>query len=446
MRGVARYGRLWTLVFCALVSSAIVFSSPLEAKRAAACTYEQKQSRIQAVVAYKARMAKERAAYFKAHKSTKQRAAFVKAQQKKLKALQAAAACSVPPLPPSSNASCSPELTPRQFGLSEGTIDKSLRQASTGRIDSVGLFLDYPDAPGSPGAPATMAQAYSPEPAWWEEVSNGRLTVSLTPDPRWIRMPAPTTAYLPSNSGEKLYRYVRDAIAAADPTVDFSRYNHVSFWNAPGFNVTTGSAFILPELPNAPPIVADGTRIRFGVFLGPDVTGRVPNIWNHEQLHVLGLPDLGGRAIGWDTTSYGNDPPGLTHLLAWHKWQLRWIDSGQLTCVSAPGTVEETLTPNASRGGKKAVVVPISETFAYAVEVRKRLGYDKNACEEGVLVYAIDSTRGGYEDPVVLKGPPRCGNLAPGAFATGGVHEDQYVKVEVLAQDGKNYRVRVTKK
>jgi M6 family metalloprotease-like protein len=391
-------------------------------------------------------MARDRAAYFRTHRSKKQRASFVKAQEKKLKALQASAACSVPPLPPSSNASCAPELAPKQFGLSEGTVDKSLRQAPAGRIDSIGLFLDYPNAPGNPTAPASMVQAYSPEPAWWEEVSNGRLTVSLTPDARWIRMPAPTTAYLPINSGEAMYRYVKDAIAAADPTVDFSRYNHVSFWNAPGFNVTTGSAFILPELGGFPPIVADGTRIRFGVFLGPDVTGRVPNIWIHEQLHVLGLPDLGGRAIGWDPTSYGNDPPGLTHLLAWHKWQLRWIDTGQLTCVTAPGTLEETLTPNASRGGKKAVVVPVSGTFAYAVEVRKRLGYDKNACEQGVLVYAIDSTRGGYEDPIVLKGSPRCGNVTPGAFQTGGVHEDQYVKVEVLAQDGRNYRVRVTKK
>ena len=51
-----------------------------------------------------------------------------------------------------------------------------------------------------------------------------------------------------------------------------------------------------------------------------------------------------------------------------------------------------------------------------------------------------------YEDPIILAGPPRCGNVTPGAFATGGVHEDQYVKVEVLAQDGKNYRVRVTRK
>ena len=166
----------------------------------------------------------------------------------------------------------------------------------------------------------------------------------------------------------------------------------------------------------------------------------------HELLHTLGLPDLGGRAVGWDPLAVANEPPSLTHLLGWHKWLLGWIDPAQLTCLSAAGTIEETLAPMAVRGGKKLVVVPISDTFAYAVEARKRIGFDKNACEEGVLVYAIDSTKVSYEDPIILEGTPRCGNVTPGAFATGGVHEDQYVKVEVLAQDGKNYRVRVTRK
>lgn len=427
--------------------AAVVVASAATTAPAAACTYEQKQARTQALAAYKARVAKDRAAYFRTHRSKKQRAAFVKAQQKKLKTLQSAAACSVPPLPPSSNASCSPELVPRPFGaLSEGTIDGTRRQPSSGRIDSIGLFLDYPDAVGNPSAPATLAPSYANEPAWWQEVSNGRLTISLTPDVRWIRMPAPTTSYLPINSGESVYRYVKDAIAAADPTVDFSRYNHVTFWNAPGFNVTTGSAFILTEVGGVPPIVADGKQIAFGVFLGPDVVGRVPQIWNHEQLHVLGLPDLGGRAVGWDTTSYANDPPGLTHLLGWHKWQLRWLDPPQLTCIEAPGTIEETLTPSAVPGGKKLVVVPVDQYVAYAVEVRRRLGYDRLACGEGVLVYKIDSRRGGYEDPIVLLGTPRCGNVTPGAFQTGAVAESEHVKVEVLATDGRNYRVRVTKK
>ena len=44
---------------------AVLLSSPLEARRSASCTYEQKRTRVQAVVAYKARMAKDRAAYFR---------------------------------------------------------------------------------------------------------------------------------------------------------------------------------------------------------------------------------------------------------------------------------------------------------------------------------------------------------------------------------------------
>ena len=154
MRGVARR-RLFVLIAAMGAIAAVVISSPLEARQSATCTYEQKQSRSQALAAYKARMAKDRAAYFKTHKSKKQRAAFLKAQQKKLKALQATAACSVPPLPPSSSASCSPELTPGRAGRSaERRPDPlALRQPPIGRDDSVILFLDYPDSPGLPGAP-----------------------------------------------------------------------------------------------------------------------------------------------------------------------------------------------------------------------------------------------------------------------------------------------------
>ena len=415
----------------------------------ATCTFEQKQARTKAVAAYQHGMRAVRAAYFRKQSDPRKRAAFVKKQQRKLRTLRAAAGCTVAPLPPSSSASCAPELAPHPGGsghLSEAPIDPRLRQAAVGRVDSVGLFLDYPDAPGAPAAPGTLAPSLDPEPAWFREVSHGRLEVALTPVLGWIRMPAPMSSYLPLNNNERVYRYVRDAVTAADPLVDFSRYNHVTFANSGNF--PTFGAFLLTNFRGAPPLTADGTEIRFGVFLPTDAqtVARFRNFWIHEQLHVHGLPDLGGLAVGWDPISYGLEPPALTHLLGWHKWLLRWIDPPQLTCVTAPGIVEETLTPIAVPGGKKLVVVPIRASFAYAVEARRRIGYDRNACDEGVVVYSIDSQRGGYEDPIVLRGPRRCGNVTPGAFKTGGVHEDQSVKVEVLATDGRNYRVRVTKK
>ena len=47
---------------------------------------------------------------------------------------------------------------------------------------------------------------------------------------------------------------------------------------------------------------------------------------------------------------------------------------------------------------------------------------------------------------LAVKGPPACGVASPGALATGETFEDPQVKVEVLATDGRAYRVRVTKK
>ena len=104
------------------------------------------------------------------------------------------------------------------------------------------------------------------------------------------------------------------------------------------------------------------------------------------------------------------------------------------------------MTPIAVKGGKKLVVVPVTTTVAYAVEVRRPIGLDRGACDEGVIVYRIDSTRASYEAPIVLLGKPRCSNVSPGAFKTGQMAEDASVKVEVLAQNGRDYRVRVTKK
>jgi M6 family metalloprotease-like protein len=440
--------RLFLFVGVVGTLGAVLLSSPLEARRSASCTYEQKQSRTASLVAYKSRMARDKAAYFKTHRSTKQRAAFVKAQQKKLKALQGAATCSVPALPPSSNATCSPQLAPGPGALglpSEGPLPPGYRQHPIGRDDAVILFIDYPDVPGLPGAPEGQAKFIAPDPGYFDELSNGRFSVTVTPVTRWIRMPAPVSAYLPIYT--HWIPYAEDAIRAADPFVDFSQYDHVTFWSSSA--LTGNPALSLPAagMPNG--ITVDGTQVKFGNFLAGDIGSQGQNVtktFTHELLHTLGLPDLGGRAVGWDPLSVGSEPPSLTHLLGWHKWLLGWLDPPQLTCLSAPGTVEETLTPMAVRGGKKLVVIPISDSYAYAVEARKRIGFDKNACGEGVLVYAIDSTKRGYEDPIILEGPPRCGNVAPGAFSTGGVHEDQHVKVEVLAQDGRNYRVRVTRK
>ncbi len=78
----------------ALALVALAFAAPAHA---ATCTAAEKQAAVTALAAYRKAMPKQRAAYFKKHKSPKQRKAFVKKQQVKLKRLQQAAVCEVPP-------------------------------------------------------------------------------------------------------------------------------------------------------------------------------------------------------------------------------------------------------------------------------------------------------------------------------------------------------------
>jgi M6 family metalloprotease-like protein len=437
------------------------------AASAATCTFEQKQARTAELARQAAKLAAERAAFFKRHKAKTQRAAFLKRQQKKLRALRAAAACSVPPVPPSSDESCSFMLAKNAdaaraelpFGtafLNEGPIAAGGSLRSIGHVNALVLMVDFPDAPSS--GPPSISEAYAPDPKYFEEVSYGRFTLSVSFGDRWVRMPNPTSAYAGRLVGAPQRDYVQDAVTAADPFVDFSRYQFI-------FIVPTirwgGINIAYHNFPGHGARSAEG-EIRFGALLTGDISRFGPGaarVADHEFIHTLGIPDIyDDPTVGtWDPEAAalnGGPPPG-THMLGWHKWRLGWLDPTQLTCLSAPGQIEETLTPIATSGGKKLVVVPTSPSTAYVIEGRRRIGYDSGICEEGVLVYDADSqigngeTRGG-RGVINMKGPRRCPGPAAapsgGALHTGEAYEDASVKVEVLARDANAFRVRVTKK
>jgi M6 family metalloprotease-like protein len=425
--------------------------------RAATCTAEEKTARVQALARFQQTAAAARRAYFRRHKSARQRKAFVQAQQRKLRALRAAAACTVPPLPPSSSLSCSFMLAPNEENLrigrtergpvyNEGPLDPSGVVPPIGRVAAVMLFVDFADAPGGAEPTTSVAPLFTAETRYFEEVSFGRFGLSITPVDRWIRMPQPASFYNPISLVQ--HRYVREAILAADPFVDFSPFSVVFIVPSRGAIIGNRPHTLYPGFG----VRVDGTELRFAALFDPGIRmfGRNASfVLNHEFAHTFGLPDMRAGVIGFDPMgpSSGQPWPSGAHMLGWHKWKLGWLDPPQLTCLEAAGQLEETLTPIAAAGGKKLVVVPIAPSLAYAVEARRRIGYDAHACEEGVLVYAVDSQASvSAGQPIELKGTPACGNASPGAFAVGEAFEDAAVKVEVLATDGRDYRVRVTKK
>jgi hypothetical protein len=256
---------------------------------------------------------------------------------------------------------------------------------------------------------------------------------------------------------------VTDAIRAADATTDFSSARAVYLVAEPGvfsrsFQVTTD---------NSAAVSADGASIRHAAVLLYAATGTRDRglIAAHETAHILGLPDLyayvprGPGGVGWwDPMSVERGGDFLT----WHKWKLGWLDAPQVRCVRPASAIEETLTPVASTGGVKAVVVPTGPATAFVVENRQPVGLDAVVCESGALVYRVDATvetgnlpvnvvpsHAEANDATLLS---RCGPYYNAPFDLGPgenpVFEDTAtgVRIEVLAKDGENLRVRASRR
>ena len=258
------------------------------------------------------------------------------------------------------------------------------------------LFVDFPDATTTDDFTPYVDQL-KPSEAWFATSSYGRLKLQVTTVKQWFRMPSNASDYdfTRGLTFDEHKRYLSDAIAAADSTVDFSQYKIVYVVAADNATAITYSpAFI----GGAAGVEVDGTTIGFGATFGQDMWYFGSRILNHETGHVFGLPDLydydpvdfatDHRFVGfWDLMGWilGDAPD----LMAWHKWHLGWIDSTQVVCQRARGHRTAVLSPVEQRGGKKLALIRISSNLVYAVEVRARQGNDADVCKPGVLVYRV---------------------------------------------------------
>ncbi len=240
--------------------------------------------------------------------------------------------------------------------------------------------------------------------------------------------------------------YLRDALAAADERVDFSRYDVVYFVADPDAPGVDSDATKVVNLDT--PLRADGKDIRRVVTVfekhPPDRL-----VLAHETGHVFDLPDLYHRPADgkgdWDTYVGDWDLMGsqfglAPDLFGWHKWKLGWLETRQVACVRGAGGRGTRLTleplgagpgvaaagseafgragvPGAgpesegvgfgSGNGTKLAVVRTGRDSAVAFEARGPVGNDAAVCQQGVLVYRV---RGGT---AVRRRPDRGRRRAP---------------------------------
>ncbi|MHC0432500.1 M6 family metalloprotease domain-containing protein [Streptomyces sp. O3] len=281
-------------------------------------------------------------------------------------------------------------------------------------LDAVMIFLSFPDsAPRT--TPAELTADYFPATSrFFARSSYGRFTLHPWPRRQWVEMPDDSLSYEIRRDWAPARRtaYLRDAIAVADPLVDFGQYDIVYLVadpDAPGVDSDATKVVNFDR-----PMRADGTDIRRIVT----VFERHPpdrNVLAHETGHVFDLPDLYHRPVDgkgdWDTHVGDWDLMGSQFGLApdffgWHKWKLGWLRERQVACVEGPGDRMVTLVPIAApptpghAGGTRLAVVRTGRDSVIAVEARSAAGNDRTTCREGVLIYRVHGAEASGGGPV----------------------------------------------
>jgi|GEM_PF-1870820 len=300
---------------------------------------------------------------------------------------------------------------------------------SIGVYNALALFVDYSDQPSTESPQAALDRAWTETTEQYlEDLSHGRLDIQVVPLPRWLRADQPFEDYSLGAGGTDESSFFREVIAKADPWVDFADVDAVWIFNERTAMDGGGQAWF--DSQGVP--VDDGRRsIRNGLHMRVNIAHTAPDFARglaHEALHTFGLPDLydwerdrqlpveeswrfvgnfdpmgntGGFAGG--TVQGAFSPFNGNELLAWHRWQLGWIDDTQVVCAPV-GSAIARLSALASTDGDKAVVKPTGPRTALVVEARLGVGYDSDLEAEGVLVYTVDAAVPAGDGPIVVQG------------------------------------------
>ena len=223
-------------------------------------------------------------------------------------------------------------------------------------------------------------------------------------------MPEPLSAFKPVNGAlieDEARRYIAEAIALADPEVDFSQTQVVMIVANREATAYPRSSEELYDPDEG--FVADGHVLRAIVTLGSSVYTRGYKVLAHETSHTFGLRDYYNQ-YGSPTDRYVGrwslmaDPVVGGDHFAWDKWRMGWLTDAQVACVNGASRADFVLSPLETRGGVKAVILRTGLRTAVVAEFRTRAGLDAGLCSTGVLIYKINSGIDAGRGPIRVVG------------------------------------------
>ncbi|MFW9965331.1 MAG: M6 family metalloprotease domain-containing protein, partial [Candidatus Sifarchaeia archaeon] len=342
-----------------------------------------------------------------------------------------------------------------------GTYSPQPQQAPTGPQTLIVIFVYFSDLFYSESLSTFNSLIFGNVSNYYQEVSYGQCSLSGTVA-GWYNL-GQSKAYYGADgvtSGEiddynddgicDSWRLVDDALAAADPFVDFSSFGHIMIvhagngqessyvtddiwscrWSIPGHFVTDEKTFdsssIVPETQ------------------GGDVS-RCIGVIAHEFGHDIGLPDLydydhtgeddfvdewGLMASGsWNGVPSGTSP---AHPMAYNKMTLEWLTNYWTLATDSALYGFRIYDQETYSASFQAIKVTVSPTSYYLVELRSDYGFDAYLPSTGVLISYCDESLGSGEGIVkVMDAHPGTATLDDAAFQAGECFLSDMLRIEI---------------
>ena len=354
---------------------------------------------------------------------------------------------------------CQLEGQDGNLGMNSGFPHRSERLPTSGVIRALMIPIDFPDVTGS-GNPAElyydMANGMN---EYYKKISDGQVSFTFQILPTYLRMTFSSTNYnLGAWSQGDSVGYYKAAIAAADPFVDYSKFDVVyilSPRNIPSSSIAYGPAFPIRVETNDGPIFN-------GSISGADAYSNFPGAdwkWiSHETGHLFGLHDLyttdGQKATygSWDLMSLNWSTEAI-ELNSWNRYISDWLKESQIDCLNidaltTSGT-NRTLIPIVENSqGLKAQFIRITSSKILVLEYRTSGGLDViPLSNQGVLVYTVDmkvaSIRGGWSTQ--RRPGSNREDFTDAALKSGDVIAVGDVKIEITSLTSSRADVKISK-